>query len=272
MREVLAFRSSHRYAENAIHEPKTTRQEIARIESTENRAGSNRVASPRAKPHASVIVLPAIITIAFPTNGRRGSRAPRATSDPAAQLIEAAVATTSPETGTPPTRAPSTSIAAPENPRTSPITTRGEAGRPPANRSHSAIQSGTSARIRATVPDGTVRSASTTDPLPPAIKNVPTVKAASRWLRPIRSPIASPRRSVIARSSAGDHEPRSRRHERREGLVRDPDREVRRAPDRVDGPERQPDQPRRRQAARVDGGRPRIRTASECSGLVRVVR
>jgi hypothetical protein len=137
----------------------------------------------------------------LPTNGWCGNRAPRAASEPAAQLIDAATARSSPDSGTPTSRAPSTSIAAPAKPKARPIATRSWNGRRATKRSHTAIQRGTTAKISATVPDGTVRSASTTDPFPPAIRRAPTTNAAHHCGRPTGSPAASPRRIVRASST-----------------------------------------------------------------------
>ena len=73
---------------------------------------------------------------------------------------------------------------------------------------HSAIQSGTSAKISATVPLGIVRSASTTDPLPPAISSAPTVKR--------RPPLGPPDRVAhrVAPPDRDREEQRPRDHER----------------------------------------------------------
>ena len=83
-----------------------------------------------------------------------------------------------------------------------PTATRPGSRRWPANRSQSAIQRGTSAKIRATVPEGTVRSARTTEPLPNAISPVPTRSAANHCGRPMGSSSASRRRAVTANSTA----------------------------------------------------------------------
>ena len=98
------------------------------------------------------------------------------------------------------------------------------------------------------MPEGMVRSAHTTPPFPPNRRNVPTIAADLQCARVGRSPSRSPRLIATRTAGAGDQESDRRRHERRKRLVRDPDREVGRAPADVDGRQRGPDANRLRAA------------------------
>ena len=154
--EVRAFRRSQRYAENAIHEPNTIRYPRARTDAVENRSGSTSASSPRETPHRA-IAPPAIITIALPTNGRCGSRALRATRDPRGPAHRRRDREEQARQGV--RRRSRRRRAAPRR-RTRGRAHRHAGGRGwcPTKRSYSAIQSGTSAKISATVPLGIVRS------------------------------------------------------------------------------------------------------------------
>jgi hypothetical protein len=136
----------------------------------------------------------------IPTNGRFGSGAFRAYSDPDAQEIEAPTANSIPTSGIEPLADVPTSSAAPANPITRPSATRG-VGRRPSTPSISAIHSGISAMISATIPEGTVRSAQTTAPFPPSSSAPPMIAAAAHCRRPGRSASASPRPIVNANMS-----------------------------------------------------------------------
>jgi len=100
------------------------------------------------------------------------------------------------------------------------------------------IQMGTLATSRAATPEGTNCSPQLTPPLPPARRSTPTIVVAVHWLRPGRSPAVSPRRTDQAYNKhARDGKTGGSHQQRRNGVNRDPDAEVGRAPDDIEGPE-----------------------------------
>jgi len=171
----------------------------ASSDAVENRSGWMSPSSPASIATIPNATPPHSISIPTPTNGRLGSGAWREYSDPDAQLSEAPRANSIPSRSTPPPLAElPTRSAAPANPVVSPTSVATPSRCFRSTRSTSAIHSGTRAMIRATMPEGTVRSAHTTPPFPPRSSAHPTMAAARHWRGPGRSPSRSPRRMVQA--------------------------------------------------------------------------
>ena len=142
-----------------------------------------------------------------------------------------------------------TRIPTPTRPIATPaIATRGRRS-PKKTRPSTATHSGIIAISRAAIPDGTVCSPRATRPMPPAMSAAPMIvmsrnsRRVGNGIRPRRRMRATPRMTSPASPNLVPGE-----EERRDRLDRDPDPEVRRAPDDVEDRDPDPDQarPRRR--------------------------
>jgi hypothetical protein len=197
------LRSSHTYEVNPTHEPIVIRYRSASSDALEKSEGCRSDSSPRTIPPTTQIAPPIIISIPAPTSGRLGRGAFREYSDALVHDRVAKTPTSSPDNGAVESRAlVPISIAAPANPRTSPNVVSPPTRWRRTTRSTNAIHSGTSAITRDISPEGTVRSARTTTPLPPATSPSPTSAAAFHCGLPRRSPARSPRRTEIAYRTA----------------------------------------------------------------------
>ena len=125
-----------------------------------------------------------------------------------------------------------------------------------------------SAKIRATVPAGTFRSASTTRAVAEHDQQPSHQARRSHCGRPVGSSLGSaPPRGDGEQDGARDQEARPGRDQGRQRFVGDADPEVRRAPDDVDDAERDPDQPRgRRRSSGVVGRGPGATSAQDTDG------
>ena len=112
---------------------------------------------------------------------------------------------------------------------------------PRTTRSISAIHSGTVAIASPAIPDGIVRSAQTMPPLPPNIISAATTAAAPNGSHADGRPTGPRTGARSAAAPARDQEPDPTTEQRRDRLVRHPDRDERRAPRHVDQRERRPD-------------------------------
>src|SRR5467141_460386 len=186
------------YALKPMPDPKTIRYPSASQERIEIAPRCRRPNSPANKPAIRRITPPVRLCIATPSIAELGIPPCLEYNEPQAHAREATTRTAAPRGSTrsdPPRCAGPTSSARPANPIRSPITTLGTGLTPPGrSQSTTTSQRDTVATSSAVTPEGTVRSAQLTPPLPTNSSRAPVTRAALQ-LAPVGLIPVFPRRT-----------------------------------------------------------------------------